>query len=206
MSLEAAQKIYEPAAFVALTTSVNIGILAASIAALSLGEQPDVIELIGTNRVRVVWLGAFPSAADVLAVDGAIAAHTGGTTTNLPQQFENLGNVDATSGTFVAVFDVTTPPLDAGTYLVLVETELSMPVVQSNTAVQAEFRLGAGSGTLIGRTTVASATQPAGFDPHAMLARTAGQTIRVVLQIAKLGASAATARAANSRLSICKVA
>lgn len=206
MSLEAAQKIYESSAFVSLLTSVNIGILTASIEALSLSEPPDLVLLIGPNRVRTVWLGTFPSAADVLAVDGAVASHTGGTTSGAPQQVENLGNVDATSGSFVTVFDVTTPPLDAGTYLVLVETELSMPVVQSNTAVQAEFRLGAGSGTLIGRTTVASATQPTGFDPHAMLARTAGQTIRVVLQIAKLGASAATARASNSRLSICKVA
>lgn len=203
-----AARTFGPADFTSLgSNQLNIDVLRDDISSQVYDTSPPFVDAIAARAVIARW-GSFPTPADVATVAARIAAHTGGATTSAPVQLENLANVDAPSATMVSIFDHTTPPLKAGTYLVIVATDLWMPATIANTFTRCEFRIGPAAGTLIAGTTAASGpqTHSTAFTPHAMLARTEGQTLRLLLQVAKLGVPAATARASNSRMSYCRVA
>lgn len=188
--------------------SVNLPILRGAIAALVLTAPVSNVEPQRGGGALVSWED-LPVAADIAAVTAVVVAHTGLVTTSAPQQFSQLADVDAPSSTFVDVLNVQAQPAEAGTYLVLGATDLYMPAVVTNTFIRSEFaiQINAGPVIVISRTTFQStdSAHSGGFNPHAMLALEAGQRLRMILRIAKLGAAAATARASNSRMSYCRV-
>ncbi len=212
MSRQQFTTIFFPSDFTSLGGgSVNIDTLRVAFTAAFPADQ--LVELVSTNTVRVIS-SVFPTSVELLALIAAAANHTGFATTSGVQQFTNLGNVDtngaAGNSPLVSVFDVTTAPLNTGSWLILVATDLFMPAIVANTFISVEFRIGinANPTVRIGGTTYVSTDQAhsGGFDPHAILDVIAGQQIHFILQIQKLGAAAAITRANNSRASLCKVA
>ena len=205
--------IYFPSDFSSLGVGGLVNIDTLRVAFTAAFPVDQLVELVATNTVRIIS-SVFPSSAELSALNAAVAAHTGFATTSGVQQFLNLGNVDtngaAGNSPFVSIFDITTPPLNAGSWIVLAATDLFMPTIVANTFIVVEFRVGinANPTVRIGGTTYVSTDQAhsGGYDPHALLDVTAGQQIHFILQIQKLGAPAAITRANNSRASLCKVA
>ncbi len=208
------QRIWTPVDFTSLISQVNLPVLRLAVEAAMPLEPPTTFELIGINTVMARWNDGVPGSVELAAADVAVAAHTGFTTTDAAVQFENLGNVDTDGATgsspLVEVFNELSAPLVAGTYLVLSVSKIWMPSTVANTFITAEFRLGfgAGVGVLICQDTFNSApeTHAGSFVGHGMIAVEAGAQLRMVQRIGKLGATAATARASNSRMSYCRVA
>jgi len=80
------------------------------------------------DSVVVEWSN-IALAEDIAAIDAAIAAFVGGTTSSAPLEVNSFAVATATDGTPVTKIDVTTPPLDPGTYQVIWTSSLRMQAV-----------------------------------------------------------------------------
>jgi hypothetical protein len=180
------RRFYAREEFVALNGPIPLDLLSTTLNGL-------------TGGLALEWAD-FPSGADITAINAAVAAFTGGTTTSTLEVQSNAGPVVATSSTPVNVIDFTTPALDAGKYQVIWSSMFRLTAVAASTGARAIVTVsGVTQQSHWGESLVTSYNGAATFE------RLAGQTIRVQLQIAKIGAGAVNAEMTGARFSIDKI-
>lgn len=181
--------------------------LATVLGALALSEPVAEVRKIQAGEavgVAVAWAG-IPSNADVAAVDAAVAAFTGGPTTSEPFVEVSTPATTASNATPVTKIDITTPPLEAGTYQVIFSCQYRMQAVVAGDAARA-ISIVTPSGTSARQQvdhwgeSVAKA-----YNGAATFKRTTGQTIRVQLLIAEVGPGTGTAEMSDARVSVDKI-
>jgi hypothetical protein len=158
----------------------------------------------GGASLIVEW-ATFASEADRDAVIAFALTFTGGTTSEAPIVATNAGPVTAPNATPVTVIDVTSPPLAAGTYQVVVSCQMRMQAEVVGDAARAILTL-----------TTPPASAPAqqehwgfavshAYNAVATFNRQAGQTIQVLLQVAEVGPGSGVAEITNARVTIDKI-
>jgi hypothetical protein len=161
------------------------------------------------NAIVLEWFGDPPSIADRGAVNDAAAAFVGGVTTSAPIEIESLGITSATTATLVDVIDVTTPPRDGGTYLIVTDSQVGMLATVANAGVRGLVTMtrirGATSKTRVWEHNWTRA-EPQFFGPSLDFRCEAGDVLRVLMQVGKVGTPAATAQMSMARVSIDQIA
>lgn len=189
MGIQSPIVFYPRADFVTLTGAVPVDLLRTALAAV-----PQTVSIVDVrlslqrDGVIVEWL-TFPSAADVGAVDAAIANFAGGTTTSEPFEFNSFGVSTASNATPVAKITQTTPPLDAGTYQVIWTSSTRMQAVIANTGVEGKIRLTRSDGAFVEQTDAWDRNANHAFNGALTFQIQAGQTITAALSFSRLGAS-----------------
>jgi hypothetical protein len=190
MAIGSIRRFYTRADFAAIgNNAINLGILRATLTALSLTEPIDSVTPQANGGVVVEWAN-LPTQADFTAVDNVIATHTGGTTTKSPFRATQESAVDAISSSQVPVVSIQTPPLDAGDYQVSGAMMFQLTGEVAGTKAQVRFNL---NDNLINGTTT-DLDQPVAYNFSFPLTKTAGSIIKIDILVSKLGASANTAR------------
>jgi hypothetical protein len=197
-------RIYLREEFTALVGNIPIALLAAQLTALALSVPVLDVRLTPQQHAVIVEWNAFPSAADLTALDAAIAAFVGGETTSQPFEYNSFAVSTTTSSTPVVKLDNTTPPLDAGTYQVLWTTSLRMQAVVANTGVQADVTLTRSDGVVVHQDDAWNLSNRHAFNGAITFQVTAGQTIRSQLTFQRLGASG-TAELSGARITVDKI-
>jgi hypothetical protein len=156
------------------------------------------------HGVIVEWIGEPPTVQDRLDVRTMIAAFAGGTTTAEPFITVEAGPV-TTTGAAVDVIDFTSPPLDEGTYQIIFSSQFRMTAVVAGEAARALW--------IVTASPAAASTQQdhwgeavvKAYNGAATIKRSAGQTIRVQLQIQEVGPGAGTAEMTKARVTVDKI-
>jgi hypothetical protein len=193
------RRFYRREEFTALNGPIPLDLLSTVLNDLTLSVPIADMRITTAGGLGLEW-AEFPSADDIEAIDAAIAAFTGGTTTSTLAVQSNNGPVTASTSTPVDVVDFTTPPLAGGKYQVIWNSMFRLTAVAASTGARAIV-------------TVAGVTQQShwgeslvtAYNGAATFERLAGQTIRVQLQIAKVGAGAVNAEMTGARFSIDKI-
>jgi hypothetical protein len=197
-------------AFTALVGNIPIALLRSELMALPLTVPvSDARMMLMGNGVIVEWLGEPPTVQDRQAVRDKVAAFVGGTTTSEPIEVESLPITSATTAALVDVIDVTTPPGNGGTIQIMWCALVGMLATVANAGVRGVITL----------TRIRGATQvvrqyehnwtrqePQLFGSGITFKCQAGDKIRVLLQVGKVGAPAATAQMAMARVTIDPIA
>ncbi len=193
------RRFYRREEFTALNGPIPLDLLSTTLNGLTLSVPIADMRITTAGGLSIEW-AAFPSGADITAIDAAIATFSGGTTTSTLAVQSNAGPVTASSSTPVDVIDFTTPPLSTGKYQVIWSSMFRLTGVAANTGARAIA-------------TVSGVTQQAhwgeslvtAYNGAATFERLAGQTIRVQLQIAKVGAGVVSAEMTGARFSLDKI-
>lgn len=201
------RRFYHQFEFAALTgglTASNVALLETALRALTLTVPIGSVSLVGSGAAVVVEWEALPVAADLAAVDAAVAAFTGGTTTSSPFEYNSFAASTTTSNTHQTKLDNTTPPLDAGTYQVIWNSTLRMQAVAANTGVEGKAAITRSDGVNVTQIDSWDLAQGHAFNGAITFQVQAGQTIRSVLTFARLGASN-TAEISGARITVDKI-
>lgn len=193
------RRFYRREEFTSLNGPIPLELLSTELNGLTLSVPIADMRITTAGGLVLEW-AEFPSGADITAIDTAVAAFTGGETTSTLEVQSNAGPVTAGTSTPVDVIDFTTPPLSAGKYQVIWTSMFRLTATAANTGARAIV-------------TVAGVTQQShwgeslvtAYNGAATFERLAGQTIRVQLQIAKVGAGAVNAEMTGARFSIDKI-
>lgn len=205
MSQSEFDRHYRPSDFLALGLgSVNYPILDLALAAATPSIPPRQAVPIDANRGAFVRWEGLPTEAELTAADAAIAAHAGTVTTSQPFVAVNAGPVTASSATTVGVIDMTTAPLDAGTYALDFSSMFRMQTAVSGERAQAisVVTVNAVARTQTSHTPLADT---GAYNGSATFNILAGQTVRIQLQIAEIGPGAGVAEMTQARATIDKV-
>jgi hypothetical protein len=190
--------------FTALVGNIPIALFATVIGGLTLTVHPIDVRLTPQQHGVIIEWTAFPSTEDITAVDAAVAAFVGGTTTSEPFVTVNAGPI-TTTGAAVDVIDFTSPPLDAGTYQIIFSSQFRMTAVVVGDAARAL--------TIVTASPAGPSTQQdhwgeavvKAYNGAATIKRSAGQTIRVQLQIQEVGPGVGTAEMTKARVTVDKI-
>lgn len=210
MALTNINRFYQRAEFVSLLAGFDLDIdqISAQLGSLSLSAPVVNVERLSQNEGILVQWEVMPTAGDIVAVDGVIAAFTGGAVSSDPVEVESLGITNATTSTLVTVIDVTSTPRERGKYLVTWDSLIGMLAAVANTGARGVITLTRTRGaSSVSRQWEHNWTlpQPQLFGSGLTFSCEAGDTIHVLLQIAKVGAPAATAQMAVARVTIDRV-
>jgi hypothetical protein len=197
-------RIYLRAEFTSLVGNIPIALLAAQLTALPLTVPIMDVRFTPQEHAVIIQWGSFPSAQDILALDAAIAAFAGGTTTSSPFEYNSFGVSTSASGTPVTKLNNTTPPLDAGTYQVLWTSSLRMQAVAANTGVEGKIRLTRSDGAIVEQDDAWNLANRHAFNGAITFQVLAGQTITSLLTFSRLGASG-TAEMSGVRITVDKI-
>jgi hypothetical protein len=151
------------------------------------------------DAVSVEW-ETFITLADRLAVQSEIANLSQVGTTSEPFTVVNDGPIFAPNNTPVIVVQVTTPPLDAGTYQLSWVSMIRLTVAAANTAARSIINVNGIPQRHHWGEIVESAHN--GSIP---IKRLVGQTLTASLSIAKVGPGLVNAEMTGARLSIDKI-
>lgn len=206
MADESYRKTYYQADFTSLSGSLaeNKPLLEAALTALALTVPVNEVRLALGGAAAIVEWQALPALADVAAVDAAVAAFVGGTTTSQPFEYNSFDVTTSTSGAPITKIDETTPPLDAGTYQVIWTSSLRMAAVLANTGVVADVTLTRGDGASVHQDDAWNLSNRHAFNGAITFQVLAGQTIRSQLTFNRLGASG-TAEMSGARITVDKI-
>lgn len=201
MPLTSFTRIYARSEFTSLTGTFSLSLLQTH-----LGQVPITVPLVDVrlapygDSVVVEWSN-IALAEDIAAIDAAIAAFVGGTTSSAPLEVNSFAVATATDGTPVTKIDVTTPPLDPGTYQVIWTSSLRMQAVAPNTGVEGKIRLTRSDGVFVEQDDAWDLANRHAFNGALTFTVLAGQTIRALLTFSRLGASG-TAEMSGARVTI----
>jgi hypothetical protein len=201
-------KFYADAAFVGRLPGygIDVQLLRTMIGELTVSTPVVDVQRVDTpsSGVVVSWASE-PSAADVLRVDGVIAAFPGVlTTTSEPFQINSFAVATSANTTPVTKTDFTTPALDPGTYQVIWTSSTRMQAVAANTGVQADITLTRSDGVAVHQDDAWDRANRHAFNGVITFQVLAGQTIRSLLTFNRLGASG-TAEMSGARITIDKI-
>lgn len=204
MALSNYTRIYLRAEFTSLVGDIPIAVLATQLTALPLSVAPIDVRLSSQGGAVIVEWNTFPSAADLVALDAAVAGFIGGSTTSSPFEYNSFGATTSTSAAPVNKIAESTPPLDAGTYQVVWNSMLRMAAVIANTGVEGKIRLTRSDGVFVEQVDSWDLTARHAFNGAITFVVQAGQTLSVVLSLSRLGASG-TAEMSGARVTIDKL-
>ena len=108
-------RTYPKPEFTAASGVPNVAIFTTEVAALSL--TIPVSQVYDTGGAIVVELNGDPDAADITALDGAVAAHVGGVLQVVFQEVFDNAQQDNTTTSLVVAADFTTAQMAAGDYM-----------------------------------------------------------------------------------------
>lgn len=188
----------------------QVKLLGTILGALALsGPIAEVRRAVLGERISVVveWAG-LPSSADVALIDAAVAAFGGAPITDAPLSAESLGITSATTSALVTVIDATTPPRQAGAYRFDWCCLVGMLAAVANTGVRGVCTVTRTQGAdVVTRTWEHNSTlqQPQTFSGGKTFNVAQGATIRVLLQVGKVGVPAATAQMAVASATVDKI-
>ncbi len=207
MSESSFRKYYEQAEFVAMN---NVEVDAAQFETFlsTVSFSAPVVDVYEVNGFIAVEFSELPFSADIDALDAAVASFVAAPPTNGPLVIESLGITSATTSTLVDVIDVTTPPRDAGTYQVLWDCLVGMLATVTNAGVRGLITLTRTQGANVVTRSWEhnwNLQQPQTFSGGITFECQSGATIRARLQVAKIGAPAATAQMAVARITADKI-
>ena len=210
MALTNINRFYQRADFVSLLPGFDLDVdqISAQLSSLSLTVPVANVERLSQNEGILVQWEVLPSNADIAAVDGAVAAFTGGVVSSSPVEVESLGVTTALTASLVNVIDVTSTPREKGKYLVTWNSLVATLAVIANTGVRGVVTLTRTRGaTSVSRQWEHNwnLPQPQLFGSALTFDCEAGDTIRVLLQVAKAGLLVATAQMAMARVTIDRV-
>jgi hypothetical protein len=200
------RRFYRRGDFTALPAGeINVPVLVTALAALVFDVSiVDVSPLDFGDGVTIEWEG-FPSVADVTALDAFIAAFIGGATTSQPFTTVSAAATTTTSATAVSKIDFTTPALDAGTYQIIFSSQFRMLANVAGEAARAISIITAAPAAPVDQQDHWGESVVKAYNGSATILRTAGQTIRVQLQIAEVGPGVGTAEMSKARVTIDKI-
>jgi hypothetical protein len=201
------RRFYRRAAFVALPAPapIDVAVLSTVIGALVLDHYPaGIFPFSIGDGVELEW-AEYPLLGDFTLVDAAIAAFVGGATTAAPIIVVANAAVTTTSATPTSVIDVTTPALSAGTYQVIFSSQFRLTTTVAGEAARAIAIITASPAAAVQQLDHSGDAVVRCYNGAATLLRTAGQTIRVQLQIAEVGPGVATAEMTQARVTIDKI-
>lgn len=197
---------YTQADFPLLASSIAeaLPLLRTALSLLVLSVPVSDVRLdLGQSAAIVEWL-TLPLAADITAVNAAVATFTGGTTTAAPIEINSFGAATSTSGTPVVKITHTTAALSAGTYQVIWNSSVRMLALIANTGVEARISIARSDGATVAQTDAWDLANLHVFNGALTFVILAGQTIAVTLSFLRLGASG-TAEMSGARITIDKV-
>lgn len=201
MPLTSFTRIYQASEFTSLVGSMSIPLLRTTLGQVALTVPLVDVRLAPYGDSVVVEWANIPTAPDVTAVDAAIAAFVGGTTSKAPLEVNSFAVATSSSGTPVTKIDITTPPLDAGTYQVIWVSSLRMQAVAANTGIEGKVRITRSDGVFVEQDDAWDLANRHAFNGGLTFTVLAGQTIRVQLTFSRLGASG-TAEMSGARATI----
>lgn len=206
MSDDYFRRRYTQADFTSLATSISeaIPLLRTALGTLVLTEPVYDVRLDPTTSAAIVEWVRLPSSADLIAVNAAVAAFAGGTTTSAPIELNSFGASTTTSGTPTTKITHTTQPLAAGTYQVLWNSSTRMLVAAANTGVEGRISITRSDAVNVAQTDAWDLANLHVFNGAITFVILAGQTISVTLSFLRLGASG-TAEMSGARITIDKV-
>jgi hypothetical protein len=197
-------RIYLRQEFTALIGNIPIALLATQLTALPLTVPLIDVRLTPQQHAVIVEWSAFPSVADLAALDAAVAAFAGGTTTSSPFEYNSFAASTSASSTPVTKLNNTTPPLDAGTYQVIWTTSLRMLAVIANTGIEATLRITRSDGVFVEQTSAWDLSSKHAYNGALTFQVLAGQTLATLLTFVRLGASG-TAELSGARITVDKI-
>lgn len=174
---------------------------------IALSDPVVDVRAVANQSISVEW-ASLPSQSDMNLVDAAVASFVALPPTNAPLVAESLGITSATSSTLVDVIDVTTPPRDGGTYQVLWDCLVGMLATVANAGVRGLITLTRTQGSNVVTRQWEhnwNLQQPQTFSGGITFECQPGATIRARLQVAKIGAPAATAQLSVARITADKI-
>lgn len=192
--------------FTSLATSIAeaLPLLRTTLTLLVLSVPVSDVRLdLGQSAAIVEWL-TLPLQSDINAVNAAVAAFTGGTTTAAPIEINSFGAATSTSGTPVVKITHTTAPLAAGTYQVIWNSSLRMQAVIANTGIEGRIAISRSDGASVLQSDAWDLANLHVFNGALTFIILAGQTISVVLSFLRLGASG-VAEMSGARVTIDKI-
>jgi len=197
---------YTQADFTSLNTSIAEGLplLRTALALLTLTEPVYDVRLDPSQGAAIVEWVALPSTADVAAVDAAVAAFTGGTTTSAPIEINSFAAATSTIGTPTVKITHTTEPLDEGTYQVIWNSSIRMLAVIANTGVEGRIAISRSDGASVSQSDAWDLANLHTFNGAITFVILAGQTITATLSFLRLGSSG-TAEMSGARITIDKI-
>lgn len=167
-----------------------------------------VVDVYAITGFIAVQFDALPTPSDFTTLDAAVASFVAVPPTDAPLEVESLGITSATTTTLVDVIDATTPPRDAGTYRVDWCCLVGMLATVVNAGVRGVVTLTRTQGANVVTRTWEhnwNLQQPQTFSGGRTFLVTQGATIRVRLQVSKIGAPAATAQMASAVVTVDKI-
>lgn len=167
-----------------------------------------VVDVYEVNGSIAVEFSVLPTPLDLTTLDAAVAAFVAVGPTDELLEVESLAITSATSSALVDVLDQTTPPRAAGTYRIDWCCLVGMLAAVNGTGVRGVFTVTRTQGPeVVSRQWEhnSSLQQPQTFSGGRSFVCAQGATIRVRLQVAKVGAPAATAQLAQAVVSAIKI-
>lgn len=206
MSDDYFRRRYTQADFVALPTSIGeaLPLLRTALAVLTLTEPVYDVRLDPSGAAAIVEWVALPTSGDLAAVNAAVAAFTGGSTTSAPIEINSFGAATSTSGTPTVKITHTTQPLDEGTYQVIWNSSIRMQAVIANTGVEGRIAIQRSDGASVSQSDAWDLANLHTFNGAITFVILAGQTIAVTLSFLRLGASG-VAEMSGARITIDKI-
>jgi hypothetical protein len=174
----------------------------------TLSFSAPVLDVYESNGFIAVQFNQLPSPADITILDAAVATFVAVPPTDAPLVAESLGITPATTSALVTVIDQTTPPRTAGTYQISWTCLLGMLATVANAGVRGVLTLTRTQGANVVTRTWEhnwNLQQPQTFSGCITFLCQAGATLRAHLQVAKLGAPAATAQLSVARITADKI-
>lgn len=207
MSETTFRKYYAQSEFLAMeSVSVDAAQFETHLSTVSLSVP--VADVYEANGFIAVEFSELPSPGDIATLDAAVAAFVALPATDAPLEVESLGITPAASSSLVTVIDQTTPPRAAGTYQISWTCLLGMLATVANAGVRGVLTLTRTQGASVVTRTWEhnwNLQQPQTFSGCITFLCQQGATLRAHLQVAKLGAPAATAQMAVARITADKI-
>lgn len=201
MPLTSFTRIYARSEFTSLTGNLSLPLLQTHLGQVEVTVPLVDVRLAPYGDSVVVEWSNIPLEDDVVAIDAAVAAFVGGATSSAPLEVNSFAVATSTSTTPVVKIDVTTPPLDAGTYQVIWNSSIRMQVVAANTGVEGKIRITRSDGVFVEQDDAWDLANRHAFNGALTFTVLAGQTIHALLTFSRLGASG-TAEMSGARITI----
>lgn len=201
MSFDQVSRFYQATEFPALVGTLERQMLHAHLTTGASYTVPIAdVQLTSSGGVRIDW-ESIPTTSDLATLEARIATFTGGSVSSAPIELNQFAASTTTSAAHQTKVDYTTPPLAAGTYQVLWVSTLRMLAVAANTGIEGKVVITRSDNVSVQQTDAWDLANGHAFNGGITFVVAAGQTIRVQLTFARLGASG-TAEMSGARVTI----
>lgn len=188
---ESYRRTYYQADFASFAGSLAASkpLLETALGELDLSVPVNEVRLALGGAAAIVEWQSLPLPADVLLVDGAVAAFEGGSTTSEPFELESFGVTQSTGATPVLKATLATGPLDGGTYAFNWNSLLRMNPAGAASGVKGTVRITRSDGVFREQPDSWDLTAEHAFNGSLTFKVTAGQTLTATAHVVRLGSN-----------------